>query len=171
MIQKEIKKNFSKVKRDLKKEGNFFQASNSILFDTNLTDSAKILFFALSSSKFSVIRLTYYRKKFGWCKDKLASTVKNLEDNGYFKKKKNPEGQKKGFEYFYTISEFGNLSTNTNNNINEKAREDFEKVVFKYQHLFKHNWFECLVKESNGDSEIFEDSLKVFLKINCENLS
>lgn len=164
MIQKEIKKNFSKVKRDLKKEGNFFQASNSILFDTNLTDSAKILFFALSSSKFNVIRLTYYRKKFGWCKDKLASTVKNLEDNGYFKKKKNPEGQKKGFEYFYTISEFGNLSTNTNNNINEKAIEDFEKVLNKYQHLFKHDWFQYFINESNGDAKFLEDAVKEYLK-------
>lgn len=164
MTQQDLKKNFSKVKRNLKKEGNFFQASNSILYDTNLTDPSKILFFAISNSPFKKIHLTYFRNKFGWSKSKLTSAIKKLEDNGYLKKEKFPNGGKKGFYYFYTISEFGNLSTYTNNNINEKAIEEFEKVLYKYQHLFKHDWFQYLINESNGDAKFLEDAVKEYLK-------
>ena len=110
MNKKNFKQNFSIDKRNLKSEGNFFQASNQILFDPNLTDSSKVLLFSLISTSFPKIHLNFFQKGFGWSNDKLCKAVKLLKANGYLNIEKKSKGYKQGFEYYYKISEFGNLN-------------------------------------------------------------
>lgn len=97
------------IKRDLT-GGRFIQTSTAIIKDKRLTDSAlrllQLLGDAMEGTKVS---LSYYRKLLGWSKDKLSNAAKNLRENGYLQMTKKPRGEKNGFSYFYTISEYGNL--------------------------------------------------------------
>jgi hypothetical protein len=163
MIKKDFKQNFSIKKRNLKAEGNFFQASNQILFDPKLTEPSKVLLFALTSTSFPKIHLSFFKKKFGWSNDKLCNAVKVLKNNGYLSVKKTSRGYKKGFDYDYKISEFGNLNTDPHEDIKREI-EEFMKVVYKYEEYFKCPWFLTLVEMSDGDPEIFEGTIKELLK-------
>lgn len=104
------------IKRDLK-GGRFIQTSTAIIKDKRLTDSAlrllQLLGDAMEGTKIS---LTYYRKLLGWSKDKLSNATKNLRQNGYLQLTKKPKGEKNGFSYYYTISEYGNLKVEKDEN-------------------------------------------------------
>ncbi|WP_418513700.1 hypothetical protein [Corallibacter sp.] len=114
-MKKELKNGII-IKQDLK--GNFIQTPKSILINPKLTDSAKILLQLLGDIKPNTkISLTYYRELLGWSKNKLNSASKNLKENGFLKVVKHPNGKDNGFTYVYTISEYGNLKPETDNEI------------------------------------------------------
>lgn len=108
------------IKRNLE-GGRFIQTSTSIIKDKRLTDSAlrllQLLGDAIDGTKIS---LAYYRKLLGWSKDKLSNATKNLRENGYLQMTKKPRGEKNGFSYFYTVSEYGNLQVEKDANGNLK---------------------------------------------------
>ncbi len=108
------------IKRDLQ-GGRFIQTSTAIIKDKRLTDSAlrllQLLGDAMDGTKIS---LTYYRKLLGWSKDKMSNASNNLRQNGYLDLTKKPKGGKNGFSYYYTISEYGNLKVEKDENGNLK---------------------------------------------------
>ncbi len=164
MNEKKFKKNYVIQKRNLKKEGNFFQASNSILLSRNLTDSAKILLFLITSTSFEKIHLSYFQKILGWSNEKLSNAVKSLKKNGNLIVDKKSAGYGNGFDYNYIISEYGDL---------HEMDENFEETVLGFINLIEIEKLEKIIKKSNGNLfyfyllvEDYTNSLKSNLNLN-----
>jgi hypothetical protein len=91
-------------------EGHYATVSNKILNDTRLSgDAVRLLMLLLNCPRDWVIYLEYYTNQFGWNQSRL---VKNLVECGYLRTTKTSQGKGKGFRYFFTISERGDLKQN-----------------------------------------------------------
>ena len=90
--------------------GDYATLSNRILHHDKISSDAKVLLqILLNNTPEWEINLDYYSKRFGWGKEKQASIVKELKDNGFLTVNKYSLGPGKGFKYLYKISEYGNL--------------------------------------------------------------
>ena len=77
---------------------------------STLSSDAKVLLqLLLNNSEEWTVNLQFYSDKFKWNGQKQAKIVKELKDNGYLTVTRFSKGNKAGFDYFYTISEYGNL--------------------------------------------------------------
>lgn len=86
--------------------GNFATITNKIIYNDKLSSDAKILLIAiLNKSQDWDINLEFYAQKFGLPLKRITKAVSNLTDNGFLSRKR------KGKLYIYTVSEYGNLSS------------------------------------------------------------
>ncbi|MFD0963220.1 hypothetical protein [Pseudofulvibacter geojedonensis] len=97
--------------------GNFSTIKNAILYDKKLTALAKIIFMSIMNDSIDYyISQGLLIKRFGESRYKIRKGLKNLEKNGYLKRKLNnriEEGCKfKG--HYYILSEYGNLNKDVN---------------------------------------------------------
>jgi len=108
-----MKKANSKIIRIPTEKGNFSTISNNILMKNNISSDAKILLtLLLNNSDNWNVNLQYYSDKFKWNGAKQAKVIKEMKDNGYLVVTKFSKGNRNGFDYFYTISEYGSLESN-----------------------------------------------------------
>lgn len=107
-------------------DNGFVQTPKNVITNANLTDSAVRLFqLLIDTPSNSKVSLEYYRTMLNWSKNKLAGATKNLQDNGYLKITQQPKGKGNGFSYYYVISSFGNLKSETE----LKTIEELEQII------------------------------------------
>ena len=100
----------SKIIRIPLDKGKFSTISNNILMNTTLSSDAKVLLqLLLNNTEEWNINLKFYSDRFKWNGQKQARIIKELKDSGFMSVSKFSKGNKAGFDYFYTISEYGNL--------------------------------------------------------------
>lgn len=109
-----------KVIRKKHESGKFTTINLSVLNDTRLSTTARLLLISiLSDSDEFTLSQELYKKRLGNGQSAYLNAISNLEEFGYLRKTENesdvsiPKIKKAGSNktiYFYTISEFGNLS-------------------------------------------------------------
>jgi len=93
-------------------KGDYATLSNRILLHDKISSDAKVLLqILLNNTPEWEINLDFYSKRFGWGKEKQASVIKELKENGFIDISKYSMGQSRGFKYVYKISEYGNLAS------------------------------------------------------------
>ncbi|MEQ3691861.1 MAG: hypothetical protein ABNG98_10185 [Flavobacterium sp.] len=164
--------NFIVTKRNLRKEGYFFQSSFKTIYNTNLKDAEKLLLIGLITCTDQKLSLKYYQEKFKWSKGKMASTVKKLEDKGFLKVKKYGLGYGCGFDYRFIISEFGNLKPEPDENIikNEGVEDfklsdkDFGEFLKNYRNLLNLDGFDKAILNSDFNVKKFVEEVNILLR-------
>lgn len=112
----------------------FVQTPKNVITDANLTDSSVRLFqLIIDTPSNSKVSMEYYRKMLNWSKNKLATAIKSLQDNGYLKTIQYPKGKGNGFSYNYVISSFGNLKSETE----IKPTEELEEIIQSSESTFE----------------------------------
>lgn len=100
----------SKIIRIPLDKGKFSTISNNILMNTTLSSDAKVLLhLLLNNTEEWNVNLQFYSDRFKWNGQKQARVIKELKDNGFLSISKYSKGNKAGFDYYFTISEYGNL--------------------------------------------------------------
>jgi len=169
-------------------KGNYATIQNKILFDNNLTSSSiQLLILLLNNDENWNINLEFYKKKLKWCSDKMTKVIENLMANGYVNRIQKSKGRGKGFGYYYTISEYGNLNkkevtepiitpVNTIREADNKIQELQEPVSTTKSNITPDDATFLLILNSMYDKEtesqkqvITNNSLKIFnsLKNKC----
>jgi hypothetical protein len=119
--------------------GEFTTIHNSILFDTRLTPNAFRLLTAILSDSDTQFDLsqTLYCDRLGITKKTFFKAIANLEECGYLRKKdvgkdaiipKIKKANSDKILYHYTISEYGNLKSEFQPELEVKPETDTEKV-------------------------------------------
>jgi hypothetical protein len=122
--------------RTKKKSGSFITIDTKIISDKNLSSNAKILLISiLSDSDNFEVSQSLYCKRLGWEKNQFTRAIEQLEKYGYVKRTKLDSDRaiagklKKGSNrvlYFYTVSEYGNLTKLENDDENLIATSEIE---------------------------------------------
>jgi len=101
----------SKIIRIPLDKGKFSTINNSTLMNNTLSSDAKVLLqLLLNNTEEWNVNLKFYSDRFKWNGQKQAKVVKELKDNGYLNVTRFSKGNSNGFDYFYIISEYGNLN-------------------------------------------------------------
>ncbi len=113
-------------------KGDYATLSNRILHHDKISSNAKVLLqILLNNTPEWEINLDYYSKRFGWGKEKQASIIKELKENGFININKYSLGQGKGFKYLYMISEYGDIASTEDlePNINEAVIDNAQDEI------------------------------------------
>jgi len=106
-IKKTIQDTIIRINLD---NGNFATISNKVMNDEKITsDAFRLLTIMLNKADSWDIVVGYIGRQLGWTDERVTKAVKNLEENGYLTKVGKSLGSK-GFEYTYTVSEYGDLT-------------------------------------------------------------
>ena len=97
-----------------KKEGTFTTVSYTILHNPKLLPVDKMLLISiLSDSDNFQLNQNLYATRLGVARKTIGESIKRLVKQGYMKEPNTKsKGKGNGFITYYTISEYGNLSTN-----------------------------------------------------------
>lgn len=97
------------INRISREDGDYSSISNQLLFNEKLHgDSIRLLSCILNNKSNSNLVLYHYSTKFKWSEYLQSRIIKNLEENGYLRKKKKSKGRS-CFEYHFEICEKGSL--------------------------------------------------------------
>lgn len=113
-------------------KGDYATLSNRILLHDKISSDAKVLLqILLNNTPEWEINLDFYSKRFSWGKERQASVIKELKDNGFIEVQKYSNGQSKGFKYVYKISEYGNLASikQEEHNATEAVKDNTPKEI------------------------------------------
>jgi hypothetical protein len=152
--------------RTKKKSGNFVTIDAKIISDKNLTSNAKILLISiLSDSDSFEVSQSLYCKRLGWEKNQFTTAIKQLEKSGYVKRTKLDSDKaiagklKKGSNrilYFYTVSEYGNLTKLENYGDDSSSSNDIEpptneEIEWLAQEVHDNEFIKQSINYINGD--------------------
>lgn len=152
--------------RTKKESGNFVTIDTKIITDKNLSSNAKILLISiLSDSDSFEVSQSLYCKRLGWEKNQFTRAIEQLEKSGYVKRTKLDNNKaiagklKKGSNrvlYFYTVSEFGNLTITENRNenmniSNDKEPPTQEEIQWLAQEVNENEFVKQSINYINGD--------------------
>jgi predicted transcriptional regulator len=106
-IKKTIQDTIIRINFD---NGNYATISNKVMNDEKITsDAFRLLTIMLNKADSWDIQVGYIGRQLGWDSRRVTKAVTNLEENGYLTKVGKSKGSK-GFEYTYTVSEYGDLT-------------------------------------------------------------
>lgn len=138
-------KNKTVIRKELKK-GGFTSIHNSIILDKRLSQTAfRLLVLVLSDSDEDFdFSETVYINRLDVTKKTLLAAIENLIECGYLKKTPIEGMYNKNY---YTFSEFGNLKTSTDKEINKKddyqTNDDYENKIgiiedYYYEYIYSN---------------------------------
>lgn len=137
-------------------KGDYATLSNRILLHDKISSDAKVLLqILLNNTPEWEINLEFYSKRFGWGKEKQATIIKELKENGFINVNKYPKGQSKGFNYVYTISEYGNLASikDEEHNATEAAIDNTPDEIDEEEAIIITN----IINDTFGDWDLDSD--------------
>jgi len=121
------KTNKTIIKKDLK-TSKFTTVHHSMLYDKRLSPNAlRVLISLLADADDFNASYKLFENRFGISNKTVRAAFKNLEECGYVKLTKLKRG------HYYTISEYGNLNTEANNDSTTEVQSSTEENKFQKQ--------------------------------------